>query len=80
MRAIYRVGRRFLKNYVWRQAFLDGAVGLQMSILSAMSVMMTEIKLWERYYARLQHDPLADKPQLDVPIFQGQQDARRNAA
>jgi hypothetical protein len=73
--AIYRVGRRFLKNYLIRQAFLDGAVGLQMSILSAMGVMMTEIKLWELCYARLQHDPSTVKPPLDVPMFQASEEA-----
>jgi hypothetical protein len=75
-RAIYRVTRRFFKNYVFRQAFLDGAVGLQMSILSAIAVIMTEIKLWESHHARLQHEPGTEKPSLDVPLFQPEEEER----
>jgi len=59
-RQMYDAGRRsgpvhmivhppaaFLRNYVLRRGFLDGTVGLTISLLNAWSVMLKFAKLWE---------------------------------
>jgi hypothetical protein len=38
---------RFLKGYVLRGGFLDGAHGFMVAVLSAMGAAMKYIKLWE---------------------------------
>jgi hypothetical protein len=37
----------FLRNYILRRGFLDGTVGLTLSIVNAYSVFLKFAKLWE---------------------------------
>jgi hypothetical protein len=67
--AVFRAARRFVRNYLLRHAYLDGRVGLQMSILTAYSVLVTEAKLWELHYARPQHLPTDEPHGETVRLF-----------
>ncbi len=67
--AIFRAGRRFVRSYLLRHAYLDGHVGLQMSLLSASAVLMTEAKLWELHYGRRQQMPSDGRRVAGVRLF-----------
>lgn len=47
----------FLRNYVLRRGFMDGAAGLIISLINSYSVFLKFAKLWE-----LQRDPAAHSP------------------
>ena len=70
IRALFRATRRFARDYLLRHAYLDGRVGLQMSILSAFTILVTEAKLWELRHARRQHAPLAEPRPALTGLFQ----------
>jgi glycosyltransferase involved in cell wall biosynthesis len=54
----------FLRNYVLRRGFLDGTVGLTLSLVNAYSVLLKFAKLWEL--------------QRTLPTNRGDAEARRN--
>jgi hypothetical protein len=45
---LFRPPLRFIKMYLFRGVFLDGAHGLLLSCLAAASVMAKYARLWER--------------------------------
>jgi glycosyltransferase involved in cell wall biosynthesis len=59
---------RFLRDYIFRFGFLDGAIGLQLSWAAAFYSFVKQARLWELHYARPHGD--ADARELrsaDVP-------------
>jgi hypothetical protein len=52
-RAAFRAASKFAQNYFVRLAMLDGRVGFQVSLLSAISIWLTEVKLWELKFSKV---------------------------
>jgi hypothetical protein len=68
-RAVLRAARQFAGNYIGKHGWLDGKVGLQLSLFAALSVLTAEAKLWELHAARRLHDPAGEKPALGMRLF-----------
>ena len=58
----------FLRNYVLRRGFLDGGVGLALSLVNAYSVFLKFAKLWELQRGVESRVP---SPPPSVPEFRG---------
>jgi glycosyltransferase involved in cell wall biosynthesis len=56
MQMVLRPPLRFLRDYVLRKGFLDGAKGLQLAYMSAFYTFMKQCKLWEEWHGRKQAD------------------------
>jgi hypothetical protein len=67
--ALLRAGRRFAKNFLWKHGYLDGLVGLQISLLSAFAVIVTEAKLWELRHARARRRNSGNDLASQVTLF-----------
>jgi glycosyltransferase involved in cell wall biosynthesis len=52
----------FVRNYVLRRGFADGAAGLTISLVNAYSVMLKFAKLWEMQHATPSAQPPTSKP------------------
>jgi len=48
---------RFIRDYVFQLGFLEGKVGLQISMLAAFYSFMKQARLWELHHAKQQPDP-----------------------
>jgi glycosyltransferase involved in cell wall biosynthesis len=67
--ACVRAARRFAVSFLWKHGWLDGRVGLQLSLFAALSELAAEAKLWELHYARRMHDPAGKRPTLGLRLF-----------
>ena len=76
-RMLFRPTARFLHNYLLRCGFLDGEVGLQISILAALSCFMKQARLWELHHAKQQSELEPEIPPFTRPTIE-QAEKRRS--
>ena len=73
---------RFLHCYIFRLGFLDGLVGLQLSVLTGFSSFAKQLRMWEMQHALTQPDPETAR-HADIPAQQNSAShdaSRRDAA
>lgn len=82
-RLLMRPPMRFLRDYVLQAGFLDGKVGLQISMLSAFYTFLKQARLWELHHAKSQVElepQLADHMADIETVLAEQGVARRKSA